>query len=181
MARRRGGGFPARSSVRRSSIWLASTVRTATQALAAGTSILDQSISGAQIQALGNGTIARTRGVLWVASDQVIAQEDPFGALGFMVVSETARAAGIGSIPHPGAVPESDQWFVHQFWKASMQVSVGAPTSLAGGSFWSRYEFDSKAQRKVEDGQAIVVVLENTSATAGSRFLINFRMLYRPV
>ena len=173
---RTGRGF---SPVRRSSIWLGSAVQTAVDSLAAATVTLDQSIVGAQIQALGNGTIARTRGTLWVASDQVIAQEDPFGALGMIVITEAARVAG--AVPGPGTTPDADQWFVHLFWKASMQVSAAAPASLAGGSFWSRYEFDSKAQRKVEDGQAIAVVMENNSAAHGARFLINFRMLYRPI
>ncbi len=179
MARGRRGYRGVSQVQRRGSVWLASGTRTVVPTLAAATKVVDSSFPAGTIAPLGPLTITRTRGTFWICSDQVVAQEEPFGAFGMLVVSEQAQSVGgAASIPGPGTDASSDLFFVHQYFLGSAQVSVGAPTSLIGGSWWSRYDFDSKAKRKVEgDGESIVVMVENLHATHGLRYLLNFRML----
>ena len=179
MARRRTGLVTVRGQ-RRATTWVASSIETAISQLNAGAARLDQSLDNATLTVIGQPlTVIRTRGEIWIQSDQAIAKEDPFGALGMCVVSEQARAAGVGSVPTPGAEPDSDLWFLHQFFLGGLIVSAAAPTSLQGSDIWSRYSFDSRAKRIVQDQEAIIVVVENSSATHGLNYLINFRMLLK--
>ena len=164
---------------RRAMRWLGSTLRTDEQGLGAGTVVLDQSFAQAQIAVIGDFTITRVRGLLSVASDQFIATEQAFGAMGFMVVSEQARAAGVASIPDPYDEAFDSGWFVHQYWRAPMAVTVGAPASFAGAERWSHYVIDAKAQRKVQSSDAIAIILRNTSAVDGATFQLDFRMLIK--
>ncbi len=101
------------------------------------------------------------------------AAEDIFGAIGMAVVSDQASAAGIASLPTPITESESDLWYL---WKAFGLVSE---LSVAGGVNSMTFEFDSKAQRKVGDGEDLVTVVENGSATTGLGFLIQFRELIK--
>ena len=177
MARR----FATRSGIvrggpRRATSWAASADATGEQALAAGAAILDQSLSQAQISTLVPATIVRTRGILWVASDQEGIDEQPFGAMGMVVVSEQARVAGVASIPTPISDEASDLWFVHQFWQADVAFVSASGFTTDG---FKAYEFDSKAMRKVQEGDGIAVVLENASGVDGAVFILKFRMLFK--
>ncbi len=170
MAHRRTGLL--RGAVRgpkRATQWLGSSTETDISSLAAGTVLLDQTFAFGE-----PATIVRTRGTLWVGSDQVVADEFPFGALGMAVVTDEAVAAGAASIPAPEADSDSDQWFLWTPFQASLQF--GSAIGFQSPSM-ARYDFDSKAQRKVHDGSTAVVMIENASATDGMRFLLLFRML----
>ena len=120
-------------------------------------------------------TIIRTRGILWIRSDQTAAEEEPFGALGFSVVSEQARVAGVAAVPSPITDEQSDLFFVHQFWQSG--VSIGSEVAFT--NLWTAYPFDSKAMRKVADGDAIVVVMENAHAVDAANYILKFRMLFK--
>ena len=89
-------------------------------------------------------TIRRTRGLISVASDQSGAVEGQLGAIGFVVVSDLAAAAGAASIPGPVTDAADDGWFV---WEPIVQFSsiVGAAAGRGAS-----YPFDSKAMRKVQ-------------------------------
>ncbi len=164
-----------RQGQRRQTDWGASADITGTTALAAASVILDQSFTDASLNFTQPGTIIRTRGELWVKSDQLVATEEPFGAMGMVVVEDRARVAGAASLPFPIADAGSDSWFVHQFFQAGIAVS----SAIGILDPWSRYSFDSKAMRKIEDGQAIVIMLENAHATHGAVFLLHFRILFK--
>ncbi len=164
---------------RRDTVWLASAPETGLSSLAANTGVLDQSFTGAQISALGNGTIVRTRGSLWVMSDQKVALEAAPVGLGMVVVTEKARAAGVSALPAPLTQASADFWFVHRYALSVAQVGATADGLVGGSAWFDRVDFDSKAMRTVEDGEAIVVMLENLSGTAGIQYVIAFRMLYK--
>ena len=171
--------FAGRSGVKRPTNWIASAIVTANTPLAAATAIVDQEFTAAQIAALAQagGTIVRTRGILWVTSDQEAATEDPFGAMGMMVVRDQARIAGVAAVPTPVAEAENDGFFVHQWWNAGLRF--GSTIGFTGNP-WKRYEFDSKAQRKFTSSDAIVVTIENSSSAFGCEFQLQFRMLIKP-
>ena len=170
--------FAPRSGVKRATKWLGSATITDKTNLTAATAILDQAFTSAQIDVLAaaGGTIIRTRGSLWVAPDTQAAVEQPFGALGMMVVREQARVAGVASIPTPVTESPDDGFFVHQWWQAGIHFG----TAVAFTNLWSRYDFDSKAQRKFTGDDAIVVTLENGNATDAVDFILQFRMLIMP-
>ena len=109
-------------------------------------------------------TITRTVGSLFIASDQIAVEEFPFGAWGGMVVSSKAVATGATAV-------SSDEWFVY--------VSFAAQGSAVRGSPFSEFKFDSRAQRKVQDGDEFVLVMANSSATDGLFFVLNLRILVK--
>ncbi len=175
--RGRSGG-PARATK-----WVAGADPLAPIQLNAASVILAQSFTAAQLASVAQagGTIVRTRGILWVATDQLAATEDPVGALGMMVVRESARIAGVASVPTPVTDSPDDGFFVWQPWQAGMNfLQVDATGTLITGNLWKRYDFDSKAQRKFTADDAIVVTMENSNSTDGVLFMMQFRMLLKP-
>ncbi len=143
----------------------------AVQTLAAATSSIDQSLTPADQPE----TVIRTRGLLTIETDQEGADEQPFGAIGFIVVSAEALAAGAASIPAPYSNSGDDGFFVHQFFAAPVTFSTG--TGLARLAV--DYTFDSKAMRKLSPDDRVVMMIENASASHGLEFILSFRMLLK--
>ena len=77
-------------SSKRRTQWVAGSDETGVSNLAVGTAVVDQTFS-----ATAEFTVVRTRGHLWISTDQAAASENPFAAIGFAVVSEPASAIGI--------------------------------------------------------------------------------------
>ena len=160
---------------RRATEWAGGAGPTTLTVLAATTKLLDSSFSEATLARLVPATIVREHMTLYVKSDQIAASENPFGSVGSAVVSEQARVAGAASLPGPDTNDASDLWYLHGRWSAVIVfgTAVGLETS-AGRVF----QFDSKAQRKVEDGSAIVTMIENITAF-GVQYLIQQRTLFK--
>jgi len=97
--------------------------------------------------------------------------EDPFGAVGMQVVSQKAVATGVTALPDPITQEDSDAWFMYKSFAATGFPIVGNPIN--------RYDFDSRAQRIVEDGSDIAVMVTNASAAAGLAYVLKFRILVR--
>jgi len=117
-------------------------------------------------------TVRRTRGLISISSDQTAAVEEQTGALGFVVVTDLAIAAGAASIPGPHTDSSDDGWFV---WLPFMQTSIA---TLATANLISyQYDFDSKAMRKVQEGSGVAVMVENSNAATGLKVLIGVAML----
>ena len=151
--------------------WGGSADISAFTTLAAGAAVLDQSLTTDDPE-----TIVRTRGVIWVKSDQESAEENPFGAMGIAIVSDQAAAAGVASVPTPITEIDSDLWMVYVPWATSVWDTGGAALTAVNGF---AYEFDSKAMRKISADETVVVVVENASSANGVKFAINFRMLFK--
>ena len=158
-------------SARRATDWIASSAETTTTALAASTAVLDQ-----QFTFLEPATIVRVRGDLWIASDQGAATENPFGSMGICVVREQAATVGITAVPLPYTDAPDEAWFLLQNFAERTRFFTGA--GMEHGLF-QHYELDSKAMRKVAQGDNIAVVVENADATAGLLFLMTFRILVK--
>ena len=166
-----------RSSVRRVTDWGFSLSAAAYVNIPAATAVLVSSIPGSVLGPLTPLTIVRTRGQLSVVPDQSQATEEQLGAMGITVISDRARAAGIGSIPRPGTETLWDGWFVHQFiaGKIFANTSVGFDSQGA-----IRYIIDSKAMRKIDgDESAIAFVVENQHSTHAFDFALQVRMLIK--
>ena len=116
-------------------------------------------------------TILRVIGLLSVASDQVSNNEQQIGAVGLILVTDIALAAGIASIPGAFSEGEDDGWFAHFMFNQSSVAAGAAPASR-------EYVVESKAKR-IWSGTGIVLAIvgENAHATHGLDLIWNFRML----
>ena len=113
-------------------------------------------------------TVRRTRGSIMVKSDQAGTDEEQIGALGFVVVSDLAIAAGAASIPGPVSEAQDDGWFV---WQPLVNAFE------AGEAGREIFHYDSKAMRRVEEGFTIAVMVENAHATTGMEVVHAFSLL----
>jgi len=114
-------------------------------------------------------TVVRSRFMCKVVSDQEAATESQIGAWGIAVVSDQAVAIGVTAVPTPITDMGSNLWLLHQLYMAG-------DTSAPRGEV---YETDSKAMRKVEIGQDLVVVVELSAAGDGQVVTIGGRMLVK--
>ena len=158
------GRFPSR----RSTAWSSSADVSAETSVGANSVLLDQVLT----PTVTEQTITRVRGLLTIRSDQVIATEAQLGAFGMAVVEEPAATAGVSAVPTPITDAASEAWFL---WQAIGQtLHVADATGMIQGV---QYVLESKAMRKVNSEQRVVVVFENSSASAGFAFWYHFRML----
>jgi len=168
---------PIRSRSQRKSVWIPFVgLTTAVVTLPAASAVLFASLNAAAL-ALRPFTIVRTRASLWTRSDQSAATEEPFGNLGIAVVSDQAVAIGVTAVPTPSTDPGSSLFFSYADWYAAFSVSTAV--GFEGASVGSRIDIDSKAMRKVEIGQDVVITVENEAAAHGALFLLSGRILIK--
>ena len=120
-------------------------------------------------------TIVRVRGSAFFKSDQIASIETPFGAFGMCVISEQASAAfAAGGVPAPYDQADWDGWFVWQPWECSTVSSTGiieAPVR--------RFDFDSKAMRKIKEGDQMNLVVDNQNGAHAAEVLVIGRLLIK--
>ena len=170
IVRRRSGLVRLKSD--RAPLWLGLEVDSAT--ISANTVVLASTLNASAL-ALRPFTIVRTRlEVLW-RSDQVAASEVPHGAVGGIVVSEQAVAAGAASVPDPVGDTDS-QFFAYQ----SMIVSfIAGATAVDISPAGQRYTIDSKSMRKVANNEDIAFVVTNSDTAHGALFSVQGRILVK--
>ncbi len=167
----RKSGFIRRNGVmRRETLWLATSQIQAAIATA-DTAVQLFVFSSAFLSASVPFTIVRSRGLIFMHSDQGSATEDQEIAFGIAVVSDQANSIGVTAVPTPVADAGSDLWFVYETLFSQIRVTsaIGFSESLGRERI-----IDSKAMRKVEDGQNISAVVEtgpNSEGVATSTFM----------
>ncbi len=110
-------------------------------------------------------TIRRTLGLLHIRSDQVAATEDQIGAMGAILVSDDALAAGAASIPGPLTDIDDSGWFLWVPFSQNFVLLTGAGFDPRGGV---NYPFDSKAQRIFPgDGRSVAFMIESNGESEG--------------
>jgi len=119
-------------------------------------------------------TIVRSHFMIRVSSDQNAASEDQGGAVGMAVVSDQASAIGVTAVPTPITDMGSDLWFVHQQFMNVVTITAAGLDASAGAVF----VVDSKAMRKVDIGQDVVIVVE-AGASNGFELIVGGRMLVK--
>jgi len=119
-------------------------------------------VGGFSQPAGGNSVVVRRSIIegVWF-SDQVAAVENPFGALGVMVASAQAVAAGVASLPDPVTEITSDVWRIYQ----PLFVSQGA---TAVSKPVHRFVIDTRVNYKLQAGTDASIVVANGSAGAGA-------------
>ncbi len=173
MARRRSFVRGAAAiSQKRLTLWL-DIPPAVTNVTAVGGTII-QSLNAAAL-ALTPFTVVRTHMLIAIGTDQLAADENQVAALGLAVVSDQAVAVGVTAIPTPVTDAASDLWFAHQYLMS--QFDFGSAIGFANAS--REYAIDSKAMRKVEDGQDIVIVVEQSAVGFGATVTSAGRMLVK--
>ena len=120
-------------------------------------------------------TILRTRFSLHVRTDQGAATEDQRGALGFIIVTDDAFAAGATAIPGPITDTGAD-WFVYQPFQLRFAL-FDATGVLAQNGF--EYMVDSKSKRVLSPTETIAFMVETTSDSDGITTALIGRILTR--
>ena len=139
--------------------------------IGASTNVFIGSLNAAAL-ALRPFTIVRTRLQCMYGTDQLGAPETPIGVMGLIVVQEKAASLGITALPTPVTEADSD-WFVHQGMMSTFDFISGTGVS----NTFVQYTIDSKAMRKVDNGDDMVTMFEQQSAfgaelTIQGRFLV---------
>ncbi len=144
----------------RSNIWVSTNI-SLVNISAGATATLLATLNAAALL-LRPFTIVRTRFVLGVQSDQQVAGETQQGAMGMQVVTETAAAAGIASLPTPLTETDAD-FFVYQPWAFSFLFAsaVGVQENNGMGNYWT---VDSKAMRKVGTDDDVAWTVEGVNS-----------------
>ena len=132
------------------------TVPAAAVAVGPQTSVLINTFGAEAIAE--EGTVRRTLLALRVTSDQTASEELQIGAVGMHIANDQAVAAGAGSLLRPVTDADDEAWFL---WSPINQRNNAAAIDTDSGHL---YMIDSKAQRKVELGQSIVTLIENSHA-----------------
>ena len=118
-------------------------------------------------------TVFRIIGALSISSDQAAAVENQIGAVGLIVVSDNAVAAGAASIPGPMTDIDHDGWFAHQtFSQRGLFATTSSPQAFS-------YPLTSKGRRVSHEGEKIAVMVENFHASHGLLIALQFRILSR--
>ena len=164
-----------RSGPKRLTEWSLGTFPVGVVLVGVNTKVLALSFSAADLSVQAPATIIRTRGVLWVRSDQDAAEELQLGAFGVGFVNETARALGVTAIPGPSTDALWDGWFVHQPIVQSSKRNVAG----SGGMSGIQYQIDSKAMRKFEGDEGLAIMVENTNNLNAFEIALFLRILVK--
>ncbi len=165
----RKSGFIIRGGSRkRDTLWLGGAPFQ--QALVAPTTVALVTSLNAAALALRPFTVVRSRGQLLCKSDQIGGSEDYAGAFGSCIVSDQANAIGVTAVPTPTTDSGSDLWFVYEFMMGAFAFGTQVAFTSVGGVI---RVVDSKAMRKVEDGQDLVGVVEGGGAGSDNGSQIN--------
>ncbi len=156
----------------RETIWI--SLPDIATSLASGVAVLTGVLNAAAL-ALRPFTIVRTHVTWQLRSDQEAADESYGASIGFAIVSEQASAIGVTAIPTPITDRGSDLFFLYDIGFGRMANATAVGFTDVG----VLQKVDSKAMRKVNDDQDLVIVAENSGAstngvvvTCGGRMLL---------
>jgi len=123
-------------------------------------------------------TIVRIRGYLELLLITSDAAEGGFqGGFGIALTTAEAVAAGVAAVPGPVTDAEWDGWIVHRFFSIHTVTATIADGVNARGVRFG-VDIDSKAMRKMNDGQSLFAVLESTEdVNASLRMHFDSRVL----
>ena len=173
MARRFAGSRARFISQGRKTFWLAG-VYVETTLSAASTAAIQSSLNAAAL-AFRPFTIVRSRGFFHVRSDQISASEDQSVAYGNIVVSDQSVAIGVTAVPTP-VTDDQSSWHVFESMASRFSFVSGVGFDSQGGVLT---RFDSKAMRKVEEGQDLIEVVETTGVSDGATVITYSRVLIK--
>ncbi len=121
-------------------------------------------------------TIVRFLFTLGWKSDQAAASENQQIAMGAAIVSEQASAIGVTAVPTPINDMGSELFFAYtlEFSAVEFISAVGVEPGYTHQS-----KIDSKAMRKVSEGQDLAVTLETGPGSSGVATVLGGRLLIK--
>ena len=158
----------------RKTFWFAGAFTNVNLPSASSSSLITSLTAGAL--ALRPFTIIRTRGIWGVRSDQVSVDENQFVGYGSIVVSDEAVAIGITAVPTP-VTSMGSSWIHLDF--AAQHLNAASDIGLHPDMIPHRYVIDSKSMRKVEEGQDLVEVIQNSAISNGAQVVSMTRILIK--
>ncbi len=158
-------------AARRKTVWIGTAIAS-TVTVGSGLSVIHSSFDPSALSILA-GTLVRVRGMVLARPTTFGADSSWGGAFGLAVVSDEAFSQGASACPNPITDQSSNKFFTWIPWFTDFRLTS---TFVAEFNSFSRYDFDVKAMRKVNEGDTIVVMIEN-SVAEGALFAIQFRML----
>ena len=158
----------------RQTLWAAVGPATATMAAASNANRF--LVSNAALLALRPFTVIRMHVNWFSESDQTSALESVQVAMGFAVVSDQASAIGVTAVPTPFTDLSSDLWYLHDIAAMTYSFITGTGVQVPGGIM---KDIDSKAMRKVQEGEQINGMLETSSLSDGAIVTVAGRMLLK--
>jgi len=161
---RRAAGPP------RKTLWVGIDATRSTLTAAGGTIT---NSANAALLALRPFTIVRTLMQYQLLSDQAASIEQQVLAVGGAVVSDQALAIGVTAVPTPSTDVGSDLWFFHR-WAFGDNQTITDRAQPA-----TRFGVESRAMRKVQDGEDIVFVVELNALGEGIDLFSAGRMLIK--
>jgi len=168
------GRYTRSRTERRQSLWIP-LIPSTTVIAAASTATIIATLNASAL-ALRPFTIVRTRGTLQARSDQTAGTEEYGCGFGMAVVSDQAVAIGATAIPTPVTDYGSDLWFLieQMFGEFVLKTTVGIE-----GFHGVERQIDSKAMRKVEDGEDVIIVAETPLFTPSVELFSALRFLVK--
>ena len=154
----RGG---ARGGLRQRTDW-ARLVNTADVNVGTGAKVVLATFLHGQEEA----TVRRSILELHIQSDQSSQIEDQFGAVGIYIASDQAVATGITALLGPVTDASDDVWLM---WRGFVSRGGSSASNETNGQ---QIHVDSRGQRRLQEGQQAVLMIENASATFA--FLASF-------
>ena len=165
-----------RSGPRRKTSWLEIDPANVTVTAAGGT--ITHSLTTAEKAKLPF-TIIRTHLTVAMVSDQSAAAEFQFGAVGAAIVSQQAETVGVSAVPTPLNELSSDYWFLHQIMTGEFNFATAVGFQQRTGAA-GQYDIDSKAMRKVNEDEDVIIVVEiDSSVGSGAIFHLGGRLLIK--
>jgi len=157
MARPRSRGFPAS---RRKSTWVGPADQNYVSVASGGATLMASfDVSQSANSAAIGSTVVRSRGQVSIIPQSVTTDLVIAGAFGLGIVSSQALAVGITAVPEPFDEADWDGWFV---WRSfTYKLDVVSATGIL--PFIWDFEVDSKAMRKLGEGDAIIFVAQSQS------------------
>ena len=159
MARRRG--FPQVRSQRKTAWALGPEITL--QSITAIGSVLG---SGTQLVSADEITVVRTRGAISLWLEAATTAGDGFsGAMGIGIVTTPAFDIGVTAVPTPIAEESWDGWLWHQYFQLHAGGAIAAAAAqdtdeVNATSAAVRYEIDSKAMRRFNSQETLILVIE---------------------
>ena len=173
MAVRRSRFTPRAPGQRRQTSWF--EIQLTQTAVASNAAVLVASLTTAE-KAKRPFTIVRTQLSTHLTTDQLAATELQAIAVGMCVVSDQASAIGVTAIPTPDTDMASDLWFLHRWnfdeFLLASAVGFDSPTGRI-------LHIDSKAMRKVNNDEDVVLVVETGAISSGVNFITAGRLLIK--
>ena len=154
--------------------WSVCSAPTGFSTVTASTKVVLVAVPSATLADVVPATIVRTRGAFSIKPGNPGATTTIHGAFGIGLVNEVAGALGVTGIPGPWSECGWGGWLYHRFFNTFWNFNSASSALYTH----IEYEIDSKAMRKVETEQRLMLIIESGGGNSFDA-AVSFRMLMK--